>query len=400
MEYYMFNGAKNNKPGKQKKKINKKKVFKVIIFILCIALITAFTILYTTNENCREIMDKYVFSKKVYENNLPTIEIDSSKKTHVYAYNKYITVLEQNKLKLYNSVGREELALDIEISTPIFEANGDYLVVAEKNGQKIYLINNKNIIWQTDVEGKISGVNVNKNGYVSIIISGTSYKTVIKNFDSQGKEVFTNYLATSNVIDTDISDDNKYLAIAEVNFSGIVIQSIIKVISIEDAKNNSSESIKYTHLANADDLIINIEYHNKNELVCMYDKHIDVFSEGQNTELLNFESEDVLFSDINLQSKVIKILKKSTGLFNAQAEMQIINSSSKHINTYSIKSEPKAIYIQNDMIAVNLGTTVLFVNDNGWLVKEYESLHEIEKIVLCGNVAGIVSKNKIEIISL
>ena len=41
-------------------------------------------------------------------------------------FEKYITILEQNKLKLYNSVGREETALDIEISTPIFEANGDY----------------------------------------------------------------------------------------------------------------------------------------------------------------------------------------------------------------------------------------------------------------------------------
>ena len=110
---------------------------------------------------------------------------------------------------------------------------------------------------QKEIEGEINSINVNKNGYVSIIISGTSYKTVIKNFDVQGKELFTKYLATSNVIDTDISSDNKYLAIAEANFSGIVVQSIIKIISIEDAKNNSSESIQYTHLAEVNDLIIN-----------------------------------------------------------------------------------------------------------------------------------------------
>lgn len=400
MEYYMFNGLKNNQPAKKKKKINKKKVFKVVIITVCIVLISLLTYFYTTNEKVREIMDKYIFRKEVYENNLPTIEIDSGKNNYVYAYNRYITILEQNKFKIYNSYGREEEILDIEISTPIFESNGDYLVIAEKNGQKIYLINNKNIVWQTDIEGKISSINVNKNGYVSIIISGTSYKTVIKNFDNQGKELFTKYLATSNVIDTDISNDNKYLAIAEANFSGIVVQSIIKVISIEDAKNNSSESIKYTHIAEADNLIININYQNKNELICMYDKHIDVLKDGQNTELLNFKNEDVLFSDINLSSKVIKITKKSTGVFSAQAEMQIINSSTKSTNIYAIENVPKTVYIQDDMIVINLGTSALFINDNGWLVKKYESSQEIQKIVLCKSVAGIVSKNKIEIISL
>lgn len=394
----MFNGLGNS--NKQKKKINKKKVFKALLIVICMLLAVAFIILYTSNEKCREIMDRYVFRKEVYENNLPTIEIDGSKNINVYAYNKYITILEQNKLKLYNSSGREEAFLDIEISTPIFETNGDYLAIAEKNGQKIYLINNKNIVWQKDIEGKISSINVNKNGYVSIIISGTSYKTVIKNFDEQGKELFTKYLATTNVIDTDISSDNKYLAIAEANFSGIVVQSTIKIISIEDAKNNSSESIRYTHVAEADDLIINIKYHNKNELVCMYDEHIDILKDEQNTELLNLKNEDVLFSDINLSSKVIKITKKSTGVFSAEAEMQIINSSTKKTNIYAIENVPKTVYIQDNMIVINLGTSALFINDNGWLVKKYEASQEIQEIVLCNEVAGIVSKNKIEIISL
>lgn len=396
----MFNGLGDNKQGKSKKKLNKKRVFKVIIIIICIVLIATFTVLYTTNEKCRRIMDKYIFRKEVYENNLPTIKIDSNKDINIWAYNKYISILEQNKLKIYNNAGTELTSLDIEISSPIFETNGEYLAIAEKDGEKLYLINNRNIVWQTDIEGKISSVNVNKNGYVSIIISGTSYKTVIKVFNEKGDELFTTYLATSNVVDTDISNDNKYLAIAEANFLGIVVQSSIKVISVEDAKNNSADSIKYTYLADVNDLIININYQNKNELMCMYDKHIDVLNEGKNTQVLNFENEDTLFADINLSSKIVKIIRKSTGVFNQETEMQIINSDNKNINTYSIENEPKTVYIQDDIIAINLGTRVLFINDNGWLVKEYKSSQEIQEIVLCGNVAGIVSKNKIEIVSL
>ena len=400
MKYYMFNEIGGNKEENKVKKINKKKVVNTIIIIICILLIISTVVLYTTNEKCREILDRYVFRKEVYENNLPTIKIDSNKNISTYAYNKYISVLEENKLKLYNKTGKEETSIDVEISTPIFETNGDYLGIAEKNGQKLYLVNNKNIVWQKDIEGKISQINVNKNGYVSVIISGTSYKAVIKVFDLNGNELFTYYLSTTNVIDTDISNDNKYFAIAEANFSGIVPQSTIKVISIEEAKNNSADAIKYTHLANANDLIINIKYQNKNELVCMYNEHIDILKEGESTELINLKNEEVLFADVNLQSKIIKITKKTTGLFSAEAEMQIINSNTKDTNLYAIENVPKSILVQDNMIAINLGTKALFINSNGWLVKKYQSSQEIQKILLCNDVAGIVSKNKIEIISL
>lgn len=398
MKYYMFNGMNEN--NSKDRKLNKKKIAKLIVVIICIALIVSSIILYIKNEEFRELLDRYVFRKEVYENNLPNIEIDSNKNISTFAYNKYISVLEENKLKIYNKTGREEIALDVEISTPIFEANGEYLGIAEKNGQKLYLVNNKNIVWQKDVEGKISKINVNKNGYMSIVISGTSHKAVIKVFDQNGNELFTYYLSTTSVIDTDISGDNKFLAMAEVNFSGIVPQSGIKIISIEEAKSNSSEAIKYTYLSNANDLIINIKYQNKNELVCMYDEHIDVFKEGKNTELINLKDDDALFADVNLSSKIVKVTKKSTGLFSAEAEMQIINSNTKDSNFYAIESVPKSVLVQDNMIAINLGTKAIFINSNGWLVKKYQSSQEIQQILLCNDVAGIVSKNRIEIISL
>ncbi|MBO4815685.1 MAG: hypothetical protein J5507_01845 [Clostridia bacterium] len=389
---------KKNKFNKEKK-LNKGRVVKTIIVVLLVVIGVTFAILYNKNERLRQMLDKYLFRKEEHENNLPQIEIDSSKISGMFAYDNYISIFKGNKLILYNKYGREEGNIDIEVSTPIFESNENYLVVAEKNGQKMYFINGKNLAWQKDIEGKINSVSVNKNGYVSIIIGGTSYKTVIKTVDSNGNELFTYYLGSTNVVATDISNDNKYLAIAEANFSGIVVQSTVKIISVEDAKNNTGNSIKYTHVANSGDLIINIKYQ-RNNLVCMYDEHIDILNNGQNSELVNLKNENVLFADISFSSKVIKIIKKNTGIFNSETEMQIIDSSSKNIVTYSIEHVPKSVYVKDNSIVINLGTSALFIKDNGWLQKKYESSHEIQNILSCGDVAGIVSKNKIEIISL
>lgn len=398
MKYYMFNGMGSNKES-TKKKINKKKLAKIVLLVFFILLIITFISIYSYNEKCRDIFDKYIFRKDVYSESLTTISLDNVSNNNVYAYDKYIVVQQQNTLKFYNKYGNQEQVLDIEISNPIFDSNGEYLCIAEKNGKKIYLISNKNILWQKDIEGNISDINVNKNGYVSIIISGTSYKTIVSVCKQNGEELFHNYLSKTNVIATEISNDNKYLALAEADFSGIVIQSTIKIISVEDAHKGVESSIVYTYTAQANDLIINIKYQGR-KLWCMYDNHIDIIEDNQNEKIVDFKNEDIIFADINLNNKAMKILNKKTGAFSSKAEIQIIDSNNKNATIYSIDKTPKQIYVKDNVMAINLGVEALFINNSGWLIKRYTNPKEISKIVISDNIAGIVYKNKIEIISL
>ena len=96
-----------------------------------------------------------------------------------------------------------------------------------------------------------------------MILSGTSYKTVIVTFNPEGKELFKTYLSTTDTVAVQISNDNKYLAIAEVDTTGTVIQSNIKIISIEKAQTEPSNSIIYTYKAEPNSMIVNIKYQSK-----------------------------------------------------------------------------------------------------------------------------------------
>jgi hypothetical protein len=397
MKYYMFDEETGNE---NKKKLNKSKIIKLIIFVLVIAAIATLTILYRNNEDVRNFLDKYIFRKEVQSANLVKIDLETNKSAGVYAYEKYILVLEQNSLDFYNRFGNKDGNLDIQISTPLFASKGNYLCVAEKNGQKLYCIQNKNIVWQKDIEGEIKGININKNGYVSVIVSGTSYKSIIEIYDNNGKELFKRGLSTTTVIDTDISADNKYLAIAETNFSGVLIQSTIEIVSMENAAKKPDDAIVYKYDADSDNLVTNIEYQ-KDNLVCMYDKYIDIIKNKNVTKVFDYTSEDVLFAGINLNSKIIKVLRKSKGFLGKEFQMKIIdtNNPSNEI-VYEIEQNPKGIYVSDNIICINLGTEVLFVNSTGWLMKRYKSSQEVQNIVFNSNIAGIISKNRIELISL
>ena len=392
--------VKNGDLDKPKKQLNKSKIIKLIVGILVIAAIATLTILYRNNEDVRNFLDKYIFRKEVQSANLVKIDLETNKSAGVYAYEKYILVLEQNSLDFYNRFGNKDGNLDIQISTPLFASKGNYLCVAEKNGQKLYCIQNKNIVWQKDIEGEIKGININKNGYVSVIVSGTSYKSIIEIYDNNGKELFKRGLSTTTVIDTDISADNKYLAIAETNFSGVLIQSTIEIVSMENAAKKPDDAIVYKYDADSDNLVTNIEYQ-KDNLVCMYDKYIDIIKNKNVTKVFDYTSEDVLFAGINLNSKIIKVLRKSKGFLGKEFQMKIIdtNNPSNEI-VYEIEQNPKGIYVSDNIICINLGTEVLFVNSTGWLMKRYKSSQEVQNIVFNSNIAGIISKNRIELISL
>ena len=67
---------------------------------------------------------------------------------------------------------------------------------------------------------------------------------------------------------------------------------------------------------------------------------------------------------------------------------------------YEIEQNPKTVYVEDNVICINIGTEVLFINSNGWLIKRYKSSQEVQNVVFNNNIAGIISKNKIELISL
>lgn len=389
-------------PKKTKeKKVNKKKVIITIIAIIIILFLIIISAIYINNKNVRLWIDKNIFRKEVIQNNLPTIELNESDTQNIYAFNKYIGVLSKNQFAIYDNSGKKQDELNIEITKPIFNSNGRHLVIAEEKGQKVYLITDKGIAWEKSVEGNISQVEVNKNGYVAITIVDTINKTVVAVYDNTGNWLFNNILSTTRVVSTSLSNDNKYLALAEIDTSGTQIQSSIKVMSIEEGKNNPSNSIKKVYNSEKGDLITQIKYQEKDKLLCMYTDKIDVIKTDETTETIS-ENKDkkVSFTSISLSNSAVMLEEKSSGLFTADSIVSIINPDNKNISTYTTEAVTKEIYTYDNIIGLNLGAEVEFINTSGWLVKKYTAEQEITNIVLSSSMAGIVYRDKIELINL
>lgn len=383
-----------------KKKINKKKIVIIVLIVLILISSIVFAVVYFKNEQAREWIDKNVFRKEVLQNEATTIDLNDEESSNIYAFNKYIGILNKNKFSIYGSSGNEEQSLDIQISSPIFCSADRFLVIGEKKGQKLYLITDKDISWEASVEGNISQVYVNKNGYVAVAIVDTLSKTVISVYDTSGKELFKTYLSSTRTADVTISNDNKHLAIAEIDTSGTVIQSNVKIISIDKASSDPTNSLENTFKCASGKLLTDLQYQDKNRLVCMYTDSISIIEDGQESTLIDNANKNVIFQSIELNNNITSLEEQSSGLFTANTVITIMDVTNKTQKQYTVNSVVKSLYTAGNVIAVNVGTEVEFVNTDGWLVKRYIANQEITNIVMTNDIAGIIYRDKIELVNL
>lgn len=381
------------------KMTQKNKLLIIFAALFVIALITI-SIIYAVNENAREWINVNILRKEVTEEDVASIVIDTDKSQYIYAYDKYIAILCNGKLEIYNSFASKITELEIQVSNPMFSANGAYLTVAENGGQRIYLISDTKMQWESKVEGNINKISVSKNGDVSVVTKGTSYKSVIVTFDKGGKELFKTYLASTIAVSTDVSADGKYLAIAEVNTSGAVIESSIKIIEINKAKSgDTTNSVVYKYNADTNKIITEIKYQDKGQLVCIYDDSVHIIYQDADNVLKEFNS-NVQIADINLKGHFVRTEEISAGLFSSKTDVIITNISNGTETTYTLDSAVKKIVSYDQSVAINLGTEVHFIGLNGWLEKRYKSAQEIKNVVVGSSVAGIIYRDRVKIVTL
>lgn len=382
------------------KKLNKKKIIITAFIIIIIIVIGIIAGLYIYNRDVREWIDYKILNKEISQEDVNSIELKTDSNSSVVAYGRYIGVLSKKQLTLYNSIGNSEASLDVEITNPVFDSNGRYLVAAENGGQNVYVITEKSIIWKSEIEGTISQIHVNKNGYVAIVISDTSYKTVVEVFDNTGKSLFKTYLSSTRTVDVELSNDNKFLALGEIDTQGTLMQSNIKIISIDAAKNDPDNSNIYTYNASVGKMLLSMQYQDGDKLYCFYSDSIDVIANKNNSTVIELSNSKITFATLKLKNAFLTIEEKNLGEFNADSVINIHKVKSKKNIDYIIQEVAKEIYSYDDVIAINLGTEVKFINTGGWLLKSYNSSQEITNIVISDDVAGIIYRDRVEIINL
>lgn len=398
--------------------MKKKKILKIIglgLFLIIVIAIIVAVGMYIGNKKYREYVDKNVFKKEITDASLEPIMLEDN--SEVYAYGKYVAVLNNNVLTIYNDSAKKITSIEVSVSTPKFASAGNYLLIADENDDNIYLINNYSLEWQKNIDGKVSELTVNSSGAVAISLNETTYKSVIIMYDVTGKEIFKNYLSSGTVTELAISDDSMYLSYIEINTNNVYVDSEVKTISVEKAKKEPENAVIYTYsLDDKEALLLNLQY-KRDKLVLYADDEIYNLDKGNKNKLAEI-TDDTQFATIDLNGYVCLINKTSsnetkndkTSLENTNAkestektenyEIDFINTSSGKKTVRLIDKNVKNIYSYGNVVAINEGSKVEFISCNGFLVKRFSPTQNFKNIIIGENIAIISFKDKVEIIKL
>ncbi len=380
-----------------KTKGKERRIGKIILVIIAISIIMAFS-LYISSSEVRDWVDIHILKKEIMEDDLESIDLNSSDKNYIHAYWKYVVVLNNNVMNSYISSSYKAFEQDVTITTPIFASQGKYLSVAENGGAKIYLISGENILWQKDIDGEIFRIDVNKNGYVAVVAKGKNYQNIVYTIDKEGRELFKMYISSTTVVKAKLSQDNSKLAIAEVDTTGTIVKTKVKTVDVNKAQTDPNNSITNVYESEGNNTIVDIEYQDKNKLVCMYDDRISILDNGNEDRIIDL-SQGSIAGDINLKNSVVEAKEEASDMFSTDTKIFIKNINNKNEHTYTVKNTLKKLYTRNNIIAANMGNEAYFINQNGRLVKKYISKQEIQDIVIGDSIVGIIYKNKVELFS-
>ena len=225
-----------------------------------------------------------------------------------------VIVIGNNYVQSYSKEGKEKLDLFISYQGVVSCSAGDYCVIGEKNGTNVCLIMGSQKQWENTINGSLYDVYVNKNGYVALIYKQSGYKSLIKVLSPDGNELFTSYFASTYAVDVAITNDNKMLAIAEVDTEGIHIVSSIKLIDMNHLGNENLQKIELEDNC----LVVDIAYNDKNDLLIRTDASMEYIRNGIMNKLCDFNYGNTLYATIENHTNAILVTKEENGLFDVK----------------------------------------------------------------------------------
>ena len=380
------------------REINKKKILITIAIMLIIILLIVIIALYMSKRNVRNWIDINIFRKNISDQDIEIINLNTDKNNQIHVYNNYVAILNDKNVNLYNSYGEKIVSIEVNINSALFNSAGKYFAIAENKGNEICLIFDKTYLWSEKLEGEILQVHVNRNGYVATITTDATHKSILTFFDSQGKKLFASYFATTRIVDASISEDNKYIAIGELDTTGTIIKSNVKILSVQNAQKDPENTIIYTYEADDGNLITNIKYQTKDQIACIYDNGLGVIKDKIYREVVKIDNDNITYLANDFKNHVVYVKEESTGLFKSQSKVFIVNTTDFQEKTYQMDISVKDVFANDNIIAVNVGTEIYFLDTNGWLIKKYTTNQEITNVKFSDSLATIIYKDRIVIV--
>ena len=302
-----------------------------------------------------------------------------------YVNGQILMAIKDNYLFIYNKNLETSKTENLNSSDMISKSNGAYSVIASKDKNFIRAYKSGKEIFNKEFPFTIEEITINKNGFIGVIFLQNGYKSAIKLYNQNGDEVLYIYLASTYVVDAEVSADNKKLYVVEVDFNGINPKSNLKVI---DVATNSSNIIEIAE----DEIATDVEI-SKNIVYVLTNKAIyKIDEQGQKSLVYGFEGKDVIYASIE-NNNIPFVVESNENILRTFKELDY---------NLILPEKPMLIDSMNNYIALCFKDEIWIVNDTCKVLKKIKIDSGLESIMFYdnGKTLALIHSGNIELVNI
>lgn len=127
-----------------------------------------------------------------------------------------LLVCSSNTISLYSGSGTRYVNRSVSMEHPVVDTNGSLAVVYDAGGSTLYILGQRELIWYSEKMDPILSARLNRNGQLTVVTQASGYRGRVTVYDSAYQPMMSVNLSSAYVMDADLSDDGKTLAIVTI----------------------------------------------------------------------------------------------------------------------------------------------------------------------------------------
>ena len=369
-------------------KYRKRKLISFVLIIVLILLIIAASIVL------------YYFH--TYEGYKVLEEQEHSDSTYVSyeAINDLQLRYTKDGISLFENGNKTVWSATYEMQSPLTDICGDYIIVYERNGNKIYLFNTTEALYTFESTMPIKMARVSEKGTIAIILEEEEQIHRLKYIDSKGENIAEGrafFNERGYPMDMSLSYDGYKLCVSYYVIDGVSAKTNLIFYSFDDIGDSNVDNI-VTQNSYDDTIVPTVRFLKDGSLIAFSDSGMILYSKDKKPEVMKIldisgEIASVFYDDKNFGTVTIDEQGRKT--------LTVYGKNGKTASEIPFDFDYTDIRIKNDTILMYNTTKWRVYMKNGYLKAQGEYTGEITQMVPAGfNRYTIVGSNKIEKIKL
>ncbi len=345
---------------------------------------------------------------------IKTIEFETAGKADFYTFDSYIYYCTKDGIQLLDSEGETLWNDTYTMTAPYMTYDEDVVGVCEPNGRNVRIYNRKGKLYSIDTEMPVVNFSINSNGYSSIVTSSErEYRLNV--YNSNGENMFYGSFQPSDgmPVASDISNDNKILAVSFLSINDIDMQSKILFYYINnlDADNVETSGSMFASFLEEDCIAAVLHFFDDNSIAAVTDKNIICFEVSSDA---NEKYREKWSFDLKNRLDVVSVADKKY-IYAAYGE-RLINVDEPYekgtVHCFDAAGNRKCeifterkitgLYPRDDAVIIAMDRKFQAYSSGGSFRWEYNAVQDVNKILFVEEPYTIlfVGTNKAEIIKL